>query len=46
MHRTMDLTPRTAPATRRPGLTSVLRPITLLLTIGSLPLPTRNQSTG
>jgi len=34
-------------ATRRVGLSSALRPtITLLLTIGSLPLPLRNHCTG
>jgi hypothetical protein len=42
----MDLTALSVSATGRTGLTSVLRPTTLLLTIGSLPLPTRDQCTG
>lgn len=46
MRSSQDLTPRSVPATRRTGVTSVLRPTALLLTIGSLPLPTRNQCTG
>lgn len=46
MRRALDLTPTPAPATRRTGLTSALRPTTLLLTIGSLPLPTGDQCTG
>jgi hypothetical protein len=40
------LTPLSVPATRRTGSASVLRPTTLLLTIGSLPLPTGDTCTG
>jgi len=40
-------TPAAVLATRRAGLTSApLRILTLALTIGSLPLPLRNQCTG
>jgi hypothetical protein len=46
MRRALNLTPRTRPATGRTGLTFALRPITLLLTIGSLPLPPRTLCTG
>lgn len=46
MRTSRDFTPLTDRATVRTGLTFALRPTTLLLTIGSLPLPLRDQCTG
>ena len=47
MSRALTLAPATTLATRRAGLLSALLPATtLLLTIGSLPLPPRDQCTG
>lgn len=51
MRTSRDLTPLTDRATVRTGLTfalrpTTLRPTTLLLTIGSFPLPLRDQCTG
>lgn len=47
MSRATHFTSVTTLATRRAGLTSAPLPtITLLLTIGSLPLPLRDQFTG
>jgi len=47
MSRALTLTPARTLAVRRAGLSSAPLPtITLLLTIGSLPLPLRDQWTG
>jgi hypothetical protein len=47
MSRALTLTPERTLATRRAGLLSAPLPTTtLLLTIGSLPLPPRDQCTG
>ena len=47
MSRAFTFTSATSPATRRAALTSAPLPtITLLLTIGSLPLPLNDQYTG
>jgi len=47
MSRALHFTPASTLATRRAGLSSAPLPtITLLLTIGSLPLPLRNNCTG
>ena len=47
MSRALDLTSASTLATRQAGLSSAPLPtIALLLTIGSLPLPLRNNCTG
>jgi hypothetical protein len=48
MRRALDFTPVLAPAAGRTASSSVtsLRTITLLLTLGSLPLPTRDHCHG
>ena len=47
MSRALHFTPASTLATRRAGLSSAPLPtITLLLTIGSLPLPLNDQYTG
>jgi hypothetical protein len=46
MSRALHSASTSLPALRRSGETSVLGPITLLLTGGSLPLPTADPCTG